>query len=98
MVKQSQKFLSYLQLPSFIVGFALLCAPFAVSAAEDTAEIKDDINRIEEKLKKEQKEYDALASDLSQVRSSLNATQAAIFRVQNLLKQTDQTIEQKEKE
>ncbi|MEK7494494.1 MAG: lytic murein transglycosylase [Patescibacteria group bacterium] len=98
MVQKNQKFTSYLKLSSFILGIALFFGPFDAFAAEDTAEIKDDIDRIEEKLKKEQKEYDALASDLSQVRSSLNATQVAISRVQNLLKQTDQTIEQKEKE
>lgn len=68
---------------------------FAEESAED---IKDDIGKIEKKLKQETQELNALQQDLNQINSSLTSTQQLIQRVQNLLNQTEQTIGRKEAE
>lgn len=69
-----------------------------VHAAEDADEIEEDIEELEKKYDKELKKQAALAQNLNQISSTLTSTQQAILRVQNLLSQTTQTIEQKEME
>ncbi len=69
-----------------------------VRAEEDPDEIEDDIAKTEKKLKEAEKKYGALKNDLNQISSTLTSTQQAILRVQNLLNQTTQTIDQKEAE
>lgn len=93
------KMFGWLLVVSLALGGTFFDSRTVLAASEeDTEETKSAIEKIEEKLKKEQKEYDAIATDFSKVSSSLNATQAAIARVQNLLNQTGQSIESKEKE
>jgi len=84
----------------FLSVFLFVGASFAmpVSAAEDPDDIEADINKIEKKLKDAEKKYGALQSNLNQISSTLTATQQAILRVQNLLNQTTQTIDEKEVE
>lgn len=82
----------------FVFGwFFSLSAPY-VRAEEDPEEIEDDIAKTEKKLKEAEKKYGALKNDLNQISSTLTSTQQAILRVQNLLNQTTQTIDQKEAE
>ncbi len=69
-----------------------------VRAEEDPDEIEDDIAKTAKKLKEAEKKYGVLESNLNQIASTLTSTQQAILRVQNLLKQTTQTIDQKEAE
>lgn len=65
--------------------------------ADDSAEqLQNDIDKIEKKLKDAQKKYGALQSNFNQIASMLTSTQQAILRVQNLLSQTTQTIDEKE--
>lgn len=99
-MKKSKKQTSFLLLNGIICAlFAFsLIQPMPVFAAEDVGDIENDISALEKKLKKETKEYDVLKQDLNQIDSTLTATQTAILRVQNLLQQTEQTIEQKAKE
>ena len=72
--------------------------PTLVRAEENADEVKEDIEKTEKKLKEAEKKYGALQSDLNQISSTLTSTQQAILRVQNLLSQTTQTIDQKELE
>lgn len=66
--------------------------------ALDTQCLKDAVDKYEKKYQKAQEQASAIEKDLSQINSSLTSTQQAILRVQNLLKQTTQTISQKEAE
>lgn len=87
---------------STILFFGLFSAwlwfvvPVSVQAEEDADEVKEDIEKTEKKLKEAEKKYGALQSNLNQISSTLTSTQQAILRVQNLLNQTTQTIDQKE--
>lgn len=65
-------------------------------AADSVDDIQSDIDKLEKKLKDAEKKYGALQSNLNQITSTLTTTQQAILRVSNLLKQTTQTIDEKE--
>ena len=67
-----------------------------VHAADDADALTADIGKIEKKLKDAEKKYGVLESNLNQISTTLTSTQQAILRVQNLLDQTTQTIDQKE--
>ncbi len=67
-----------------------------VQAEEDPDEIEEDIEKTEKKLKEAEKKYGLIQSNLNQISSTLTSTQQAILRVQNLLNQTSQTIDEKE--
>lgn len=79
-------------------GLLWSAVPLVVHAEEDADEVKEDIEKTEKKLKEAEKKYGALQSNLNQISSTLTSTQQAILRVQNLLGQTTQTIDQKELE
>lgn len=85
----------------FAVAFSIFTSPFFVAPAlaEESAEdLQKEAAKLEKKLKDAEKKYGAIASDLNRISSNLTSTQAAILRVQNLLNQTTQTIDQKEAE
>lgn len=84
---------------TFLIFLLSLSGGLPVFAESDTKEdIEDDISKFEKKLKRETKKINVLEQDLGQINSSLSSTKQLIFRVENLLKQTETTIERKEGE
>lgn len=81
----------------FSYGCTVINTPivFAQGTEDD---LKDDIEKIEKKLKNAQKIENALTQDLQSINSSLTYTQQLIAKTQALLGQTAQTIDQKERE
>jgi membrane-bound lytic murein transglycosylase B len=78
-------------------GASLFFAVAPMTHAEDDPdEIEEDIEKTEKKLKEAEKKYGILESNLNHISSTLTSTQQAILRVQNLLNQTSQTIDEKE--
>ncbi len=65
---------------------------------EEKDDIKDDINKIEDKLAKEEKKKNLLQSDLANISSTLSATQASIARVSRLVQEAESSIQSKEQE
>lgn len=70
----------------------------SVRADDSVDALQGDITKIEKKLKDAEKKYGALKTNFNQITSTLTSTQQAILRVQNLLAQTTQTIDEKELE
>ncbi|OGI21946.1 MAG: hypothetical protein A2808_02255 [Candidatus Moranbacteria bacterium RIFCSPHIGHO2_01_FULL_55_24] len=92
-------FVAFTALSSLLLSnFFFVVAKPVQAAEEDTNAIKDNIDEIEAKLKKEEKKQASLQSDLNQINSTLSATQAAIARVQRLLRETESNISSKEQE
>jgi peptidoglycan hydrolase CwlO-like protein len=69
-----------------------------VSAQDDPDAIKDDISDLEKKLKKEQKEADAIKGDLQVITGTLNTTVKVIVDTASAIKKTEETIGRKEAE
>ncbi|MBI2439058.1 MAG: hypothetical protein HYV45_00415 [Candidatus Moranbacteria bacterium] len=82
----------------FVSVFLMFGDHQSILAEESADEIKDDIEKIEKKLKDAQKKEDVLEQSLSQINSSLTSTQQLILKTQTLLNQTAQTIDQKQSE
>ncbi len=97
-MKNIKTILSLLLIVGILITPLVLFGISPVHAAEDADEIEEDIEELEKKYDKELKKQAALAQNLNQISSTLTSTQQAILRVQNLLSQTTQTIEQKEME
>lgn len=95
MKKIKRAFLSLLMAGFF--GSLLLVSVVPMVQAQDSAEeLEKQAEKIEKKLKDAEKKYGALETSYKQINASLTSTQQAILRVQNLLNQTSQTIDQKE--
>jgi len=87
--------LALLSLASF--GQMFLLVP-PVLAEESVEDLEEEALKTEKKLKEAEKKYGTIKSTFNQISSTLTSTQVAMQRVQNLLNQTTQTIEQKEVE
>ena len=101
--KRNTYFLTALFLGSFFLGVSFAVTPEVqaedvVVSDEERDDIKDDINKIEDKLAKEEKKKNLLQSDLSHISSTLSATQASIARVSRLVQEAESSIQSKEQE
>ncbi len=78
--------------------FSLVFFVAPVSAQSSEGDIKDDISELEKKLKKEQKEADALKTDLQGITNSLSHTIKVIDVTADVIQKTSETIDRKESE
>ncbi len=97
-IAQLSLFMVIMQPFLLVVLMPTVRADEVILTEEEKADIRDNIDEIEAKLKKEEKKKNLLQSDLAQINGSLSATQASIARVGRLLQETESSIQSKEQE